>query len=102
MTHAIAKAHGQFSRLDGAERAFVRLSIDGVQVDVLEGDTILTAILTHQRTLRNFEFSKDKRSGFCLMGACQDCWVHMDDGARLRACTSFVEDGMAIHTGKCG
>jgi NADH dehydrogenase/NADH:ubiquinone oxidoreductase subunit G len=32
------------------------------------------------------------------MGACQDCWVALEDGTRLRACTSFVGDGMRIVT----
>jgi D-hydroxyproline dehydrogenase subunit gamma len=32
------------------------------------------------------------------MGACQDCWVATADGASLRACTTYVEDGMAIVT----
>ena len=32
------------------------------------------------------------------MGACQDCWVALDDGTRLRACTSFVAEGMRIVT----
>jgi predicted molibdopterin-dependent oxidoreductase YjgC len=30
------------------------------------------------------------------MGACQDCWVELTDGRRLRACTTLVEDGMAV------
>jgi len=36
------------------------------------------------------------RAGFCLMGACQDCWVALTDGRRLRACTTLAEDGMAL------
>ena len=35
------------------------------------------------------------------MGACQDCWVALDDGTRLRACTSFVAEGMRIVTREC-
>jgi hypothetical protein len=30
------------------------------------------------------------------MGACQDCWVVLADGRRLRACTTLAEDGMAL------
>ena len=34
------------------------------------------------------------------MGACQDCWISLADGRRLRACTTPVRDGMAIDTGQ--
>jgi NADH dehydrogenase/NADH:ubiquinone oxidoreductase subunit G len=30
------------------------------------------------------------------MGACQDCWVALADGRRVRACTTPVEAGMAV------
>jgi NADH dehydrogenase/NADH:ubiquinone oxidoreductase subunit G len=33
------------------------------------------------------------------MGACQDCWVRLEDGRRLRACTTLVTDGLAVETG---
>jgi len=36
------------------------------------------------------------RAGFCLMGACQDCWVHLSSGQRVRACSTLAEDGMAL------
>ncbi len=38
------------------------------------------------------------RAGFCLMGACQDCWVWTPQGQRLRACATPVTEGMAICT----
>jgi NADH dehydrogenase/NADH:ubiquinone oxidoreductase subunit G len=38
------------------------------------------------------------RSGFCLMGACQDCWVWTEDGERLRACTTVVREGLRVTT----
>jgi len=36
------------------------------------------------------------RAGFCLMGACQDCWVWLADHSRVRACTTVVADGMHV------
>ena len=36
------------------------------------------------------------RAGFCLMAACQDCWVRLADGRRVRACSTVVEPGMAV------
>eukprot|EP01132_Coremiostelium_polycephalum_P016650 gene16650-20003_t len=48
------------------------------------------------RHLRGSDFSAERRAGFCLMGACQDCWVRLEDGRRVRACSTLLEDGQAI------
>jgi predicted molibdopterin-dependent oxidoreductase YjgC len=32
------------------------------------------------------------------MGACQDCWVRLADGRRIRACTTLVSAGLAVAT----
>jgi predicted molibdopterin-dependent oxidoreductase YjgC len=48
--------------------------------------------------VRNTEFSGEPRAGFCLMGACQDCWVQLEDGTRIRACSTIIKDGMCIQT----
>jgi len=40
--------------------------------------------------------SKRRSAGFCLMAACQDCWVALADGRRVRACTTLVEPDMAV------
>jgi len=89
----------QFHRLAERERAVIRLVIDGRACEALAGDTLLTALLTNGKRVRESEFGDGPRAGFCLMGACQDCWVALDDGTRLRACTSFVAEGMRIVTG---
>src|SRR3569623_1390555 len=90
------RLHGQFHRLSDMPREFIRCVIDGVAVDAYAGDTVLTAVLTHRRSLRPAEFSTAQRSGFCLTGACQDCWVHLESGERIRACSTPVTDGMRI------
>jgi D-hydroxyproline dehydrogenase subunit gamma len=89
---------GRFVRLGETGRATVRIVIDGKPVDALAGDTLLTALLCSVRHVRHSEFGGETRAGFCLMGACQDCWVWTEDGERLRACTTFVEAGMSIVT----
>lgn len=89
----------QFHRLGATDRSPVRISIDGQPHDALSGDTVLTALLTAGRHLRVSEFGDGRRAGFCLMGVCQDCWVTLADGRRLRACTTPVSEGMAIDTG---
>ncbi|SDR49847.1 2Fe-2S iron-sulfur cluster binding domain-containing protein [Paraburkholderia fungorum] len=89
---------GRFIRVGETARARVELTIDGVTVDALAGDTLLTAMLCSVRQVRQSEFGDEKRAGFCLMGACQDCWVWTADGGRLRACTTVVEPGMRVVT----
>ncbi|CAN7595191.1 (2Fe-2S)-binding protein [Caballeronia sp. LjRoot31] len=92
----------QFVRLTEAHRKQVTLTLDGVAITALTGDTVLTAILLHVRRVRDTEFSGEPRAGFCLMGACQDCWVQLEEGTRIRACSTFVKDGMRIVTRPAG
>jgi len=89
----------QFHRLAGNDRAPLRIVIDGRPHTALAGDTVLTAMLTVGRRVRSSEFGDGARAGFCVMGACQDCWVTLAGGQRLRACTTPVVEGMAIETG---
>jgi len=86
-------------RIAGAPREPIAFELDGRACTALEGDTVLTAVLTNTAKLRESEFAGAPRAGFCLMGACQDCWVQLADGERLRACTTFVEPGMRVRTG---
>jgi len=88
----------RFVRLAETARARVRIVIDGEPVDALDGDTLMVALLNNVRTLRESEFGDGRRAGFCLMGACQDCWVWTAHGTRLRACTTVVAEGMNIVT----
>jgi len=83
-------------RVAETQRAPVSFTLDGRSVLALEGDTVLTAVLTQGAQLRRNEFSGEPRAGFCMMGACQDCWIATADGARLRACSTFIAPGMAL------
>ncbi|MCA0417592.1 MAG: (2Fe-2S)-binding protein [Proteobacteria bacterium] len=87
---------GQFVRLGETSRASVLVHIDGEAVSCLAGDTVLTALLLHGRLLRISEFGDGPRAGFCNMGACQDCWVSLEDGERRRACTTYVQAGQRV------
>lgn len=89
---------GRFVRLAETERPEVTLIVDGAEVRALEGDTLMVAMLGGGRVLRTSEFGDGKRAGFCLMGACQDCWVWTEDGDRLRACSTIVRGGERIST----
>ena len=85
-----------FKRLAETERERVPFTLDGEALDALAGDTVLTAVLTHRASLRRSEFSGEARAGFCLMGACQDCWVGTEAGERFRACSTFIVPGMRL------
>jgi predicted molibdopterin-dependent oxidoreductase YjgC len=88
----------RFVRLAETARDRVPIVIDGHAVEALAGDTLMVALLNNVRHLRESEFGDGQRAGFCLMGACQDCWVWTASGERLRACTMVVEAGMHIVT----
>ena len=94
-----AKHRPLLKRLAEKNRASVAFTLDGAPATALDGDTILTAVLTRHDQLRRNEFSDAPRAGFCMMGACQDCWIATESGERLRACSTFIAPGMALLTG---
>src|SRR6266702_1282497 len=85
---AVQPASARFVRLAEADRAPVPFTVDGTPASALDGDTLLVALLANGSRLRRSEFGDGNRAGFCLMGACQDCWVWTADGGRLRACST--------------
>jgi predicted molibdopterin-dependent oxidoreductase YjgC len=86
---------GQLVRALPRDGTSVRFTIDGDAAEAFAGESLLVAILTLRPALRRLEFGGETRAGFCLMGACQDCWVWVDD-TRKRACTTEVRDGMRV------
>lgn len=89
---------GRIHRLSELGRAAIRFHLDGESASALAGDTVLTAVLSASRSLRPSEFGAESRAGFCLMGACQDCWIWQEAGPRLRACSTPITDGMRLLT----
>ena len=87
------------TRLAEHDRPKVSFTLDGRAAQALAGDTVLTAVLTQGTQLRQSEFSSAARAGFCMMGACQDCWIMTADAGRIRACSTFIEPGMSLLTG---
>ncbi|MEM5424597.1 (2Fe-2S)-binding protein [Paraburkholderia ferrariae] len=88
----------RFVRVAEAGRPTFEIEIDGRVAQAAEGDTLMVALLATQDALRDCEFDDGRRAGFCLMGACQDCWVWTAQGERLRACTTPAAPGMSIVT----
>src|SRR3712207_1697052 len=89
---------GQLVRAVPRSGPVVRFVLDGAPREAREGDSLLAAILVYMRFLRRLEFDGTPRAGFCLMGACQDCWVWLGEDRRVRACTTVVADGMEVWT----
>lgn len=87
-----------FHRVAEQNRPRIDLVIDGAAATALQGDTLLVALLANGGQLRDSEFGDGARAGFCLMAACQDCWVWTEDGTRLRACSTPAAEGMRILT----
>lgn len=89
---------GRLVRLAETGRATIGFMLDGQERQALLGDTVLTAVLSVAPSLRRSEFGLEGRSGFCLMGACQDCWIWQEEGPRLRACSTPLAAGMRLLT----
>jgi aerobic-type carbon monoxide dehydrogenase small subunit (CoxS/CutS family) len=88
----------RFVRVAERERPTFEIVIDGCAAKAAQGDTLMVALLVAQDALRDSEFDDGRRAGFCLMGACQDCWVWTAQGERVRACTTLAQPGMSIVT----
>lgn len=89
---------GRFIRLGEKHRPSLHFEVDGRTIEAFEGDTVLAAVLASGDRLRKSEFDEGHRAGFCLMGACQDCWMWTADGQRLRACTTSVAPSLRLST----
>ena len=89
---------GQFVRAVPRYGPPVWLTLDGARIEACRGDTLITVMLTHGRLLRRVEFDDSPRAGFCLMGACQDCWVWIGTDRRVRACTTLAVAGVSVWT----
>ena len=83
-------------RLVEQDRPTLAFTLDGQPASGLLGDTLLTAVLTGSEHLRGSDFSAEPRAGFCMMGACQDCWVRLGEGQRVRACSTLLEAGQIV------
>ena len=96
--HARMNETGRVVRVVAPDGPLVHILVDRAEVRAFAGDSVLVAVLAARNALRRHDFGDEPRAGFCLMGACQDCWVRLADGTRVRACTTPVADGMHVLT----
>jgi sarcosine oxidase subunit alpha len=74
----------------------VTVIVEGKARELPEGMMIASALAsTGQRTLRRSPRTGAPRGAFCLMGACQECAIHVN-GALAQACMTPVREGMQI------
>jgi predicted molibdopterin-dependent oxidoreductase YjgC len=85
-------------RVASFKGAPVPVTIDGTGYEARAGESVLSAVLAMRGHVRLSELDGTPRAGFCLMGACQDCWIWVDGSRRVRACGTQVAAGMAIST----
>ncbi|TCR63154.1 (2Fe-2S)-binding protein [Bosea sp. BK604] len=85
-------------RIASFETKQVRFTCDGRPIAARQGESLLAALLSAGDHLRRHEGNGEPRAGFCLMGACQDCWVWIGPDRRARACTTPVADGLQVST----
>jgi predicted molibdopterin-dependent oxidoreductase YjgC len=94
----VSDKSGQFHRRYRKDEKPLGFSLNGVAQIGRHGDTVLTAIMAVSSHVRQTEFTGENRAGFCLIGACQDCYVMTEEGQRLRACTTPLQEGMRFVT----
>lgn len=79
-----------------ARRPDTTIHLDGIAVPACTGETVIAALLLAGHMTGRSEFDGSGRSGFCLMGACQDCTLWTTSGQRLRACMAQVRPGLTL------
>jgi hypothetical protein len=72
-------------RLVEQDRPALAFTLDGQPASGLQGDTLLTAVLTSSDHLRGSDFSAEPRA-----------WVRLGDGRRVRACSTLLEQGQVV------
>jgi predicted molibdopterin-dependent oxidoreductase YjgC len=77
----------------------VRLTIDGVAVQVGEGTSVAAAVLAAGVTRFRPSLSGTPRGPLCAMGTCFECLLTVDGRPRLRSCLIDCHDGMVVETG---
>jgi len=79
----------------------VMLSIDGVSVAALAGESLGIVLSRQAPGLRQSPVAGSPRGMFCGMGLCFECMVEVD-GIAARACLVRVRDHMRVATGRGG
>lgn len=75
------------------------VQVNGQPTTAFTGETIATVLLAEGiRAFRHTLKTGRPRGIFCGMGICYDCVVTVDGVPNVRACVTYVEEGMVIET----
>ena len=76
----------------------VTIEYEGRPLKVPQGITVAAAVLGHgpDHHCRRSNFSGEKRSPYCLMGVCHECFMEINGRPYQQACMTLVQDGMTI------
>jgi predicted molibdopterin-dependent oxidoreductase YjgC len=81
----------------GLERGpFVGVTLDGRQVLAHEGESVAALLLAEGHVATRRTRGGSPRGVFCGMGVCFDCLVVVDGVPNVRACVTWVRDGMDV------
>ena len=76
----------------------VRLEIDGVWHDAIDGQMLSATLLAADVRVFRRTMSGSGRAPHCLIGVCHECLVTVDGVASRQACQVVVADGMRVQT----
>lgn len=86
-----------FRRLDGIPGAPVEVTVDGIAMRFIEGDSLAAQMVLHGLLpFRKEAVAGQPRGPYCLIGQCFDCLVEVDGIAEVQACMTPVRAGMVV------
>jgi predicted molibdopterin-dependent oxidoreductase YjgC len=75
----------------------VSISVDGKQIQAVEGEPIAAALLAQgMRVMRKTPRFGEPRGVFCGIGRCTDCIMTVDGVPNVRTCVTPIKGGMVI------
>ncbi|WP_433323516.1 (2Fe-2S)-binding protein [Spirillospora sp. CA-294931] len=74
------------------------ITVDGVPVEGVEGQTIAGVLLSHGRQTWRTAPSGARRGVFCGIGVCFDCLLTVNESPDVRACVRRARDGDQVTT----
>ncbi|RLB64805.1 MAG: (2Fe-2S)-binding protein [Deltaproteobacteria bacterium] len=80
-----------------SERQKVTIDFEGVQINVLVGETVAAAVLAAETDYtRTSAISGVHRAPYCQMGICFECLMEIDGVPNRQACMIEVREGMKV------
>lgn len=86
-----------FKKLPELALTTITIYIDGVAVEVEQGETVAAVILRQKEAQsRTSPVHGAARAPFCMMGVCFDCLAQVDGVRSTQSCLVTVKEGMRV------